>query len=82
MVEVECRIAKEFLGRGSYLCMLKFVTNKSPFVVIDFKVSKEVWSDKPVDFSILKIFGYLEYFHVQSGERLKLYPKFSKMYIF
>jgi hypothetical protein len=42
MVEVECRIAKEFLGRGSYLCMLKFVTNKSPFVVIDFKVSKEV----------------------------------------
>jgi len=47
-----------------------------------FKVSKEVWSDKPVDFSILKIFDYFAYFHVQSGERMKLYPKLRKCILF
>ena len=39
---------------------------------IDFKVPQKVWSGKPVDYSMLRIFGCLTYVHVQSGERSKL----------
>jgi len=53
----------------NYTC---FVTNQSPSTVIDFKVPEEVWSSKPVDYSMLRIFGCPTYVHVQSGERLKL----------
>jgi hypothetical protein len=45
---------------------------------IDFKVPKEVWSDKSVDYSVLKIFGYPTYIHVQSGEQSKFDPKLRK----
>jgi hypothetical protein len=48
-----------------------FVTNKSRFVGIDFKVPEEVWSSKPVKYSMLRIFG-TTYDHVQSGEQSKL----------
>lgn len=59
----------------NYAC---FVTNRSPSAAIDFKVPEEVWSGKPVDYSVLKIFGCPAYVHVQSGERSKLDPKSRK----
>ena len=49
-----------------------FITNRFPAARIDFKVLEKVWSGKPVDYSMLRIFGCLTYVHVQSGERSKL----------
>jgi hypothetical protein len=70
MYEFECRIAKGFWAEVvNYAC---FVTNRSPAARIDFKVLEEVWSGKPIDYSMFKIFGYLTHVHVQSGERSKL----------
>jgi hypothetical protein len=59
----------------NYACS---VTNRSPAAGIDFKVLEEVWSGKPVDYSMLRIFGCLTYVHVQSGERSKLDSKSKK----
>lgn len=49
-----------------------FIINRSPSSAIDFKIPKEVWSGKLVDYSSLKIFGCRAYVYVQSGERSKL----------
>ena len=42
------------------------------------KISKEVWSGRPVDYLSLKIFSCPTYVHVQSGECSKLDSKSSK----
>ena len=52
-----------------------FVTNQSPSTTINFKVPMEVWSCKLIDYSMLRIFGYPIYAHMQSGEWLKLDSK-------
>jgi hypothetical protein len=49
----------------NYAC---FVTNQSLAAGIDFKVSEEVWLGKPIDYSMLRIFGCPTYVHVLSGE--------------
>jgi transposase InsO family protein len=59
----------------NYAC---FVTNRSPSIAIDFKVSEEIWSGKLADYSVLRIFGCPTYVHMQSGERLKLDSKSRK----
>ena len=41
-----------------------FIINRSPSSAIDFKIPKEVWSGRPIDYSSLKIFGCLAYVHV------------------
>ena len=43
-----------------------FIINRSPSLAIDFKIPEEVWSGRPVDYSILKIFGCPAYVHMQS----------------
>ena len=48
-----------------------FIINRSPSSAIDFKIPKEVWSGRLVDYSSIKIFGYPAYI-MQSGERSKL----------
>ena len=55
-----------------------FIINISPTTDNDFNILQEVWSGKPFDYSSLKIFGRLDYVHVQSGERTKLDPKSRK----
>ena len=55
-----------------------FIINRSPSSAIDFKIPKEVWSGRPVDYLSLKIFGCLAYVHVQSGECSKLDSKSRK----
>ena len=55
-----------------------FIINKCPSSVIDFKIPKEVWSGRPVDYSSLKIFSCLVYMHMQSGEHSKLDSKSRK----
>ena len=58
-----------------------FIINRSPSLAIDFKIPKEVWSGKPVDYSSLKIFGCPAYMRVQSGKHSKLDSK-SRKYVF
>ena len=55
-----------------------FIINRSPSSAIDFKIPKDVWSGRPVDYSSLKIFGCPAYVHVQSGKRSKLDSKSRK----
>ena len=55
-----------------------FIINRSPSLAIDFKIPKEVWLSRPVDYSSLKIFGCPAYVHVQSGKRSKLDSKSRK----
>ena len=52
-----------------------YLINRSPNSAIDFKIPKEVWTDKPVDYSNLRIFGYPAYAHVSNG---KLVPGAQK----
>ena len=55
-----------------------FIINRSPSSSIDFKIPKEVWSSRPVDYSSRKIFGCPTYVHVQSGECSTLDSKSRK----
>ena len=52
-----------------------YIVNHSPSTTIDFKTLIEVWSNKPAKYSMLKVFGCLEYFHASEG---KLEPKANK----
>jgi transposase InsO family protein len=49
-----------------------YLINYSPNSDIDFKILEEVWTDKPIDYSNLKIFGCPAYAHVNNG---KLVPR-------
>ena len=55
-----------------------FIINRSPSSAIDFKIPKEVWLGRLVDYSSLKIFGCLAYVHMQSEEYSKLDSKSRK----
>ncbi|CAL2238507.1 unnamed protein product [Prunus armeniaca] len=59
----------EAVNHASYLI------NRSPSTVLGFKSAKEVWSEKPVDYSKLRVFGCSAYAHIPSDERSKLKPK-------
>jgi len=37
-----------------------YPVNQSPHSSIDFKIPEEVWLSNPVDYFILRVFGYLE----------------------
>lgn len=58
-----------------------YLINRSPSAGIDHKIPEEVWSGKPINFSVLKVFGCPAYVHIQNPERSKLDPK-SKECIF
>lgn len=55
-----------------------FLINRSPSSSIDFKIPREVWSDKPVKLSDLRICDCPTYVHVQGGGRSKLDSKSRK----
>ncbi|BBN68604.1 hypothetical protein Prudu_495S000300 [Prunus dulcis] len=59
----------EAVNHASYLI------NRSPSTVLGFKSAKEVWSEKPVDYSKIRVFGCSAYVHISSDERSKLKPK-------
>lgn len=61
--------------------MACFIINRSPSTAIDCRIPEEVWTGKPVDYSMLRIFGCPAYVHVQSEQRSKLDSK-SKQCIF
>jgi hypothetical protein len=57
---------------GSAAC---YLINRSPNSAIDFKIPKEVWTGKSVDYSNLRIFGCPAYAHVNNE---KLVPRAQK----
>ena len=61
--------------------MACYLINMSPRAALDGKVSKEVWTGNEVDYSGLRVFGYLTYAHVVGEERSKLDAK-SRQCIF
>ena len=61
--------------------MACFIIYRSPSVALDGKVAEEVWTEKEVNYSILRIFGCPTYVHIPSKERSKLDAK-SKQCIF
>ena len=42
--------------------------NRSPSTAIDFKTTIEVWSNELVEYSMLKVFGCLAYYHISEGK--------------
>jgi hypothetical protein len=74
-MRLNTRLSKSFwVEPVNYAC---FVTNRSPFAGIDFKVPEEVCLGKPVKYFVLRIFG-TTYDHVQNGEQSKLDSKSRK----
>ena len=53
--------------------------NRGPSVPMEFRLLEEVWSGKEVNFSHLKVFDCISYFHIDSDARSKLDAK-SKIY--
>jgi hypothetical protein len=52
-----------------------YLINRSPSIPLNKKTPIEVWSDTPVDYSQLKVFGCTAYTHVDNG---KLEPRAIK----
>ena len=58
-----------------------YLINRGPSVPMEFRLPEEVWSDKEVKFSYLKIFCCVSYVHIDSDTRSKLDAK-SKICFF
>ena len=49
-----------------------YLINRGPSVPIEFRLLKEVWNDKEVKFSHLKVFGCASYVHIDSDVKSKI----------
>jgi transposase InsO family protein len=52
-----------------------YLINRGPHTGIECKTPYEVWSNKPADYSLLRVFGCTTYYHVNDG---KLEPRAKK----
>lgn len=52
-----------------------YLVNQSQSITIDFKTPIEIWSNKPANYSMLKVFGCSANYHVNEG---KLVPRVKK----
>ena len=52
-----------------------YLVNRSSSTAIDFRIPIEVWSNKPVEYSMLKVFECPTYYHVRES---KLEPRAKK----
>ncbi|KAE8686265.1 hypothetical protein F3Y22_tig00111070pilonHSYRG00067 [Hibiscus syriacus] len=58
-----------------------YLINHGPSVPLDGGIPEEAWSKKEINFSQLRVFGYISYVHINSAERSKLDAKSNK-YVF
>ena len=58
-----------------------YLINRGPSIPMEFRFPEEVWSNKEVKFSHLKVFSYVSYVHIDSDARNKLDAK-SKICFF
>lgn len=57
-----------------------YLINIEPFIPLNHRLSEEVWSEREVNLSHLKVFGCALYFHVESDAQSKLDGKSSKCF--
>ena len=58
-----------------------YLINRGPSIPMEFRFPEEVWSNKEVKFSHLKVFSCVSYVHIDSDARNKLDAK-SKICFF
>ena len=75
-LRLNARLANIFWA--DVVSMACYLINRSPMVVLDGKVVKDVWAGNEVDYSNLRVFGCPAYVHIPSEERLKFDPKFRQ----
>ena len=46
-----------------------YLVNRSLSITIDFKTPGEVWSNKPIDYSMLKVFKCQAYYHANEHKK-------------
>jgi len=74
----KCMLSNSGLNRNFWVEVVNttcYLVNCSPSTTIHFKIPIEVWSDKLVDYSMLRVFGCPTYYHVNEG---KLEPRAKK----
>ena len=72
-LRLQASLPKSFWGDAlTFSC---FLVNRSPNRKLDGGIPEEVWSEKKVELSHLKIFGCSAYALVEATERSKLDPK-------
>ena len=59
---------------------MAYLINRGPSIPLDCKIAEEVWSDKKVNLSFLKVFVCLSYVHIDVAARSKLDMKFKKCF--
>ena len=52
-----------------------YLINRGPSIPMEFRLSKEIWSGKEVNFSHLKVFYCVSYVHIDSVTHSKLNAK-------
>jgi len=75
---VKCMLSNSRLNRGFWAEAINrtcYLMNCSPSNATDFRTPTEVWSNKPIEYSMLKVFRCLTYYHVSED---KLKPKAKK----
>ena len=55
-----------------------YLINQSPTTTLDGGIPEEVWTDKNLNYSHLKIFGCEAFVHIPKENRTKLDDKYTK----
>ena len=55
-----------------------YLINRGPSVPLEHRIPEEVWSQKEVNYSHLRVFGCVAYVHISDHGRNKLDPKSKK----
>lgn len=58
-----------------------YVTNRGPSTSLNCKIPAQVWNDKVIKFSHLKVFGCVLYIHIDSSARSKLDTKLKICFV-
>jgi len=62
------------------VCHWSYLVNMSPSIVVDLQIPEEIWWEESVNFSTLRIFGFLTYNLVDSQKKNKLKSKSKRFY--
>ncbi|KAI5056154.1 hypothetical protein GOP47_0029675, partial [Adiantum capillus-veneris] len=57
-----------------------YLINRSPSTALDGGVPEEAWTDKPVNYAFLKVFGWEAFMHIDRSLRSKLDTKSKKCF--
>ena len=57
-----------------------YLISRSPSVLLEHRLPKEVWIENKVSLNHLKVFGCVSYVHIESNDRSKLDVKAKKCF--